>query len=69
MFGKISILAKLKGWSKLRNIADQFYLEVMSVDRASSIKKGHAYDFSEKQQKKGKKRAKHLKIWAKMYKI
>ena len=55
MFGKISILAKLEGWSKLRNIADQFYLEVMSVDRASSITKGHAYDFSEKQQKKGKK--------------
>ena len=32
MFGKTSILAKLKGSSKLRNIADQFYLEDMSVE-------------------------------------
>ena len=31
IFGKTSILAKLKGSSKLRNIADQFYLEDMSV--------------------------------------
>ena len=30
MFGKTSILAKLKGSSKLRNIADQFYLDDMS---------------------------------------
>ena len=32
MFEKTSILAKLKGSSKLRNIADQFYLEDMSVE-------------------------------------
>ena len=32
MFGKTSGLAKLKDSSKLRNIADQFYLEDMSVE-------------------------------------
>ena len=32
MFEKTSILAKLKGSSKLRNIADQLYLEDMSVE-------------------------------------
>ena len=32
MFWKTSILAKLKGSIKLRNITDQFYLEDMSVE-------------------------------------
>ena len=32
MFGKTSILAKLKGSSKLKNIADQFFFEDMSVE-------------------------------------
>ena len=31
MFGKISFLSKIKGSKKLRNIADQLYLEDMSV--------------------------------------
>lgn len=31
MFEKISILSKIKGSKKLRNIADQLYLEDMSV--------------------------------------
>ena len=32
MFGKISILSKLRGSSRLRNIPYQFYLEDMSVE-------------------------------------
>ena len=32
MFGKISILSKLRGSSRLRNIAYQFYLEDLSVE-------------------------------------
>ena len=32
MFGKTSFLAKLKSSTKLRNIADQFYLEDISVE-------------------------------------
>ena len=41
---------------------------LQTTNGAYSRKKGHACDFSEKGQKR-QKRAKYLKIWAKMYKV